>query len=414
MKGFLATIFAMGVTRFVLTIAGLPDGIVKYFSMTVIIMAGTLYFAIATSTHKERLKASYLLIFPYLIVEVAALGYTWASGRQTIFHSADYSLGFSIAAHTLGHLVGGLSWEPLTLFALMEIIWGIVMLVRKGLAALTGTWKSVKEIVMKVRLLSLLGCLALLGVTGATASAQLAPPNTAGVSLGAVYFTVPNVEAHRKIWVDIFGAKPVKIGATEMLKMPGVFIVLTKGAPAAGDALVNHLGIWAKDLDPVRAKLTAAGLQTAPKAPFVNLPDGLRLEFIDDPNGPDAPAAHHIHCFISMSTDAKAARAWYMTTFGATENSRRNGGVPSALFTTPDKWISVDFTQNGNPTPNKGKILDRFALEVKNLDAFVKKIEAGGVKITKPVATNPDGLKTAMIVDVLGNEVELIEGLAGK
>ena len=29
---------------------------------------------------------------------------------------------------------------------------------------------------------------------------------------------------------------------------------------------------------------------------------------------------------------------------GATENSRRNGAVPSALLTTPDKWISIDFT----------------------------------------------------------------------
>jgi hypothetical protein len=44
----------------------------------------------------------------------------------------------------------------------------------------------------------------------------------------------------------------------------------------------------------------------------------------------------------------------------------------------------------------------------------VKKIEADGVKVTKPVSTNADGLKTAMIVDVLGNDVELVEGLAGK
>jgi predicted enzyme related to lactoylglutathione lyase len=267
---------------------------------------------------------------------------------------------------------------------------------------------------MKKSLLTLLCCLALMAAAGAPAFAQLATPDAAGVSLGAVYYTVPNVEAHKKIWVEIFGAKPVKVGVTEMLKMPGVFIVLTKGEPAAGDGLVNHLGIWAKDLDPIRAKLTAAGIQTAPKAQFINLPDGLRLEFIDDPNGPDAPAAQHIHCFIPATADANAARAWYMATFGASENSRRNGAVPSALFTTPDKWISVDFTKSGNPTPNKGKILDRFALEVKGLDAFVKKIEAGGVKVTKPVATNADGLKTAMIVDVLGNEVELIEGLAGK
>jgi len=266
---------------------------------------------------------------------------------------------------------------------------------------------------MKGKLLII--CLvSILVASAAPAFAQLAAPDAAGVSLGAVYYTVPNVDAHKKIWVDIFGAKPVKVGAVEMLKMPGVFIVLTQGTPAAGDGLVNHLGIWAKDLDPTRAKLTAAGIQTAAKAQFVNLPDGLRLEFIDDPMGPDAPAAHHIHYFIPAAADGNAARAWYMANFGAAENSRRNGAVPSALLTTPDKWISIDFTKNGSPTPNKGKILDRFALEVKGIDAFVKKLETAGVKITKPVSTDASGLKTEMFVDVVGNEVELVEGLAGK
>lgn len=260
--------------------------------------------------------------------------------------------------------------------------------------------------------------------TAAPLSAQLAPPNTAGVSLGAVYYTIPDVETHKKIWVDIFGAKPVMVGKTEMLKIPGAFIVLTKGQPAAGNALINHLGIWAKDLDPTRAKLTAAGIMTAPKAQFVDLPNGLRLEFIDDPAGPEAPAAHHIHYFVANQDDAQKGRAWYVKTFGAAENARRNGAVPSALFTPPDKWISIDFTAAGGrgrggaaaapPASNKGTTLDRFALEVKGLDAFVKKIQGEGVMVTKPVSTNADGLKTAMIVDALGNDVELVEGLAGK
>jgi predicted enzyme related to lactoylglutathione lyase len=269
--------------------------------------------------------------------------------------------------------------------------------------------------------------LVLIVATAASLHAQIAAPTSAGVSLGAVYYTVPDVAAHRKIWVEIFGAKPVMVGKTEMLKLPGAFIVLTKGEAAAGNPLVNHLGIWAKDLDPIRAKLTAAGIQTAPKAQFIDLPNALRLEFIDDPAGPEAPAAHHIHYFVANQPDGLAARAWYMKTFGATENARRNGGVPSALLTTPDKWISIDFTAAGGrgrgganaapppaPTSNKGTILDRFALDVKGIDAFVKKIEADGVKVTKPVSTNADGLKTAMIVDSLGNDVELIEGLSGK
>src|SRR5215510_4861800 len=207
---------------------------------------------------------------------------------------------------------------------------------------------------MKKEFLAVVGSVLLVAGAAASLPAQLAAPNAAGVSLGAVYYTVPDVAAHKKIWVDIFGAKPVMVGKTEMLKIPGAFIVLTQGTPAAGDGLVNHLGIWAKDLDPTRAKLTAAGIQAAPKAQFINLPDGLRLEFIDDPMGPEAPAAHHIHYFISAQMNGMASQAWYIKEFGATANSRRNGAVPSALLTTPDKWISIDFTQNGNPTPNKG------------------------------------------------------------
>jgi len=276
-------------------------------------------------------------------------------------------------------------------------------------------------------------------------TAQLATPTASGVSLGAVYYTVPDPAVHRKIWVEIFNAKPTMVGKTEMLKIPGVFIVLSKGTPASGTPLVNHLGIWGNNLNATREKLTAAGVQAAPNAQFIDLPDALRLEFIDDPMGPDAPSAHHIHYFVASQQAGLDARAWYVKLFGASENARRNGGVPSALLTTPEKWISLDFTAAGGggrgggrggrgggapgaapaapptpapapagPTSNKGTIMDRFALEVKGIDAFVKKLESEGVKVTKPVSTDADGLKTAMIMDSLGNDVELIEGLAGR
>src|SRR5215510_14544463 len=193
-------------------------------------------------------------------------------------------------------------------------------------------------------------CSLVLVVTAAASlPAQLAAPTSAGASLGAVYYTVPDVAAHKKIWVDIFGAKPVMVGKTEMLKIPGAFIVLTQGTPQAGNPLVNHLGIWGKDLATTRAKLIAAGVQI-PNPQFIdlpNMPSPLRLEFIDDPMGPDGPSAHHIHYFVGNAQDGMNGQAWYVKTFGAVVNARRNGVVPSALFTAPEKWISVDFTAAG-------------------------------------------------------------------
>src|SRR5205814_9253217 len=125
MKAFIAAIAAMGIVRFALDRNGVPIHIVKYFSMTAVMIIGSIYFAVATATHKERLKASYLLVMPYMTIEVLALGYTWASGRQTIFHASEYSMGTSLPVHTIGHFVGGLTWEPLFGFLVMEIIWVI-------------------------------------------------------------------------------------------------------------------------------------------------------------------------------------------------------------------------------------------------------------------------------------------------
>jgi hypothetical protein len=135
MKGFITVIAAVGVIRFILSVSGLPNSTVKYVSMSVVILAGAIYFALTTPTHKGRLKDAFLLILPYLVIEVLALGYTWATGHQTIFHAEEYSLGYGIAAHTLGHLVGGLTWEPLFLFLLMEIIWAIYTACRMVLGA---------------------------------------------------------------------------------------------------------------------------------------------------------------------------------------------------------------------------------------------------------------------------------------
>jgi hypothetical protein len=138
MKWFILAISAMGIIRFALSVSGVPDGIVKYYSMSAIIMAGAFCFAIARKTHKERLKAAYFLILPYMTVEVLALGYTWATGHQTIFHAAEYSMGTSVALHTMGHLAGGLTWEPLLLFAAMEIVWFTYLGGRSMLGKLKG------------------------------------------------------------------------------------------------------------------------------------------------------------------------------------------------------------------------------------------------------------------------------------
>lgn len=123
--GFMTAILLVGVVRFGLTVSGTPDGITKYSSMTVVILAGCLYFGAASRSWKQLLAVSYLLILPYMAVELAGIGYTWATGRTTIFHVPQYAFGLDVDLHFWGHLVGGLTWEPLTLFVVMLVVHGV-------------------------------------------------------------------------------------------------------------------------------------------------------------------------------------------------------------------------------------------------------------------------------------------------
>ena len=83
-------------------------------------------------------------------------------------------------------------------------------------------------------------------------AAQLPAPNAAGVSAGHTHLMVRDPDAHKKIWVDVLGAQVVNSRALELLKLPGIFLVLGKAERADGSegSTVDHFAFRAKDLRP--------------------------------------------------------------------------------------------------------------------------------------------------------------------
>ena len=60
----------------------------------------------------------------------------------------------------------------------------------------------------------------------------------------------------------------------------------------------------------------------------------------------------------------------------------------------------------------KGRSVDHVGFEVKNLEAFCKKLQANGVKLDVPYRKAPSlGIATAFLTDPFGTYVELTEGL---
>jgi predicted enzyme related to lactoylglutathione lyase len=59
--------------------------------------------------------------------------------------------------------------------------------------------------------------------------------------------------------------------------------------------------------------------------------------------------------------------------------------------------------------PTKGRVLDHIGFDVVDLQAFVKKLEAEGIKLDRPYTKNPNGIALAFITDPWGTYIELNE-----
>ena len=258
--------------------------------------------------------------------------------------------------------------------------------------------------------------LCLLAVPAATLLAQIPAPNSAGVSMGHLHFVVPNPEVEKKLFIDLLGAEVTKTGSLELLRVPGIYIVVARAntPPAGGTngSVVNHIGFEVKDFAGFKAKAMAANVAWQELTPnvqaFVTLPDEIRLEIMENKDLSTPVAFHHIHESV---TDQKAGLAWYLKEFGAKEGSRRNTGVALIPGGEVD-YLRAQMAQ----APTKGRSLDHIGFEIKNLKEYCDKLKADGVPFDLEYREMPQlgGLKIAFVLDPNGTRIELTEGLAGK
>ena len=257
-----------------------------------------------------------------------------------------------------------------------------------------------------------LALLALLLISTPALDAQLPAPNAAGVSAGHLHMMVRDPDAHKKIWVDVLGAQVVNAGTLEMLKLPGIFLILGKADSVEGSegSTVDHFAFRARDLPAIGAKLKAAGIPlTRDDAVEIvaMFPDKVKVEFYAAPTI-GVPLEHfHVHFY---ATDPDALRAWYVKHFGAATPTPANAnaaGVPGMSFS----FRKTDTAQ----AATRGRSLDHIGFEVKGLEAFCKKLAADGVTFETPFRDVPRlGLKIAFLLDPAGTRIELTEGLAGR
>jgi catechol 2,3-dioxygenase-like lactoylglutathione lyase family enzyme len=274
---------------------------------------------------------------------------------------------------------------------------------------------------------TVLAAVALLALSS-PAFAQLAAPNAAGVSMGHLHYRVRDVEANKRFWTAL-GGRPLRIGATEAIKFNDVFVFLSQGESSGTSegAVVNHIAFRV----PSFQALEAAGITVTRMAQFPGVantatPEGERVELFEDAalnltftpdDGSHAAgsdrhnrpvgvpiAFHHIHLYVPGEEHLKA-KDWYVRMFGAVPGKR-------AQYDAADlPGINFNFGGGRTSVPMKGRTLEHIGLEVRNLEAFCRRLESMGVKFDAPYRKNADGIATATLVDPWGTSIELTEGL---
>lgn len=248
-------------------------------------------------------------------------------------------------------------------------------------------------------------------VAAASAFGQLAEPNAAGVAIGHIHLNVSDMDAQERFWTEV-GGKIVTREKIVMAQFPGIYILLRKQAYDGGSvgSVVNHFGFYVKDFDGSVAKWKAAGLKWEPGPNpgqgFLTGPDSVRVEIYENKSIAGPVQMHHIHLFVN---DPPEAQRWYGQNFGAKPGKR--GQFDTA--NVPGTEITLTKTDQA-VAPSKGRSVDHIGFEVRNIDAFVGKLQAAGIKTDGAIrnSTNASGLRIVYVTDPWGTQIEITEGLA--
>lgn len=251
-----------------------------------------------------------------------------------------------------------------------------------------------------------------------SAAAQPAPVNAAGVTMGHWHLASKDVDANKKMFVAM-GGKLFMPGGQPLIMFPGLYISLIlgdeKGEGGTVGSVVNHVGFIVDNVQRRTAEWKAAGVKVLPGGAlpngggtrldqaFVETPDGVRIEILEDKTQTVRIRNEHIH-FALPAAEVPKAVAWYARVFGGQPATRNNAPVVN-LPGVQLRFNTADTAQ----APTRHRVLDHFGFDTNDHAAFVKRLEGMGIKLDQPVGKGATGNTITYITDPWGARIEIVQ-----
>jgi catechol 2,3-dioxygenase-like lactoylglutathione lyase family enzyme len=270
--------------------------------------------------------------------------------------------------------------------------------------------------------------LVLLGASAA--SAQLLAAKDGPNVYGHHHLAASDIPAQLKFFADTLGGTKITFGPQkiDVVKFPNVFIFFRNQKPTGGSkgTTVNHIGFSVPNLRQALDRVKAGGypiitrsevaatqqviddiapVNATTSIAFVMGPDEVKVELLENRQQTAPIALHHVHFFGAQNAEM---RAWYEKVFGA--KPRPAGGT----FLVADlPGVALNFSSSPEPViGTSGRSLEHLGFEIRDLEAFCKRLEAMGIKLNVTYRrAEALGLGVAFVTDPWGTSIELNEGL---
>jgi len=245
-----------------------------------------------------------------------------------------------------------------------------------------------------------------------TAAAQPAQFNEIGVTMGHWHLISKDIEANRDLFLAMGGTLITRAG-NDAVMFPGVVVNLALGDETADGGtqgtVVNHVGFIVDDVQLRIAEWRAAGVTVIPGGnnrldqAYVETPDGVRIEILEDTTQPMPIRHEHVH-LRTLESEVLKAQEWYARIFGG-EKNMRNGSPVVNLPGVQMRFADDEVVQ----APTRGHILDHIGFDVRDHQAFVERLEAEGITLDEPPRRSRSGGMITYITDPWGTRIEIVQ-----
>lgn len=244
---------------------------------------------------------------------------------------------------------------------------------------------------------------------------QLAEPNEAGIAYGHIHLNVPDVEAHRALWVEHFGGVLVDKGPLKTVRLENVIVIFNEAEPTAParETVMDHFGVKVRNIAAFLSKWRAAGLPVGREFTgaegqtnaYVTMPGDVYVELQEDQQLSKEVSGYHIHFFTQNSAELLD---WYTELLNV--EIRPRGTIAN---TTNVPGMNMSFAETPQPRkPTRGTSYDHIGFEVDNLEEYCNELIRRGYTLDVAYRDIPAiGLKIAFLTDPHGTFIELTEGL---